>query len=64
MNVKLDNEEIVALIESMDQYANFVGQSLDDIPEDDYQDAVAKYQWLKGIKAHLELHLEVHQTDS
>jgi adenine-specific DNA methylase len=59
MNVKLDKFEIEALIEAMDQYANLVGQSLDDAPEEDYQEEVAKYQWLKGIKAHLELHLEV-----
>lgn len=57
INVKLNKDELELLIAALDDYTNTFGQSLDDAPEEDYQEESAKYQWMKGVKAHLELHL-------
>jgi len=56
-SVKLDEDELKLLIDALEDYTNIFGQSLDDAPEEDYQRESAKYQWMKGVKAHLELHL-------
>ena len=57
INIKVNEDELKLLIDALDEHTNLFGQSLDDAPEEDYMNESAKYQWMVGVRKHLEAYL-------